>query len=125
VIMNLARNAIEAMARQGGELRISARREDAMTLIEVADTGPGIPERIRSRLFEAFAGGSRGTGLGLAIARELVRAHGGDLALVATGSHGSTFEMTLPNRDEGRRISNKRIPAGQDEADGRDLRQTA
>jgi len=125
VIMNLSRNALEAMARQGGELTISARREDALTVIEVADTGPGIPERIRSRLFEAFAGGSRGTGLGLAIARELMRAHGGELVLVETGPQGSTFRMTLPNRDEGRRISDKPSPATQDEADGRGLRQTA
>ena len=125
VIMNLARNAIDAMAREGGELDISARRDDTSTLIVVADTGPGIPERIRSRLFEAFADGSRGTGLGLAIARELMRAHGGDLVLAETGPEGSTFQMTLPSRDEGRRISNRRTPAGPGEADGRDLRQTA
>ena len=125
VVMNLARNAIEAMAREGGDLTISARREETHTEIEVADTGPGIPERLRSRLFEAFAGGSRGTGLGLAIARELMRAHGGELVLSQTGPEGSTFRMTLPNRDEGRRISDKRSPAAPGAEDDRGLRQTA
>jgi signal transduction histidine kinase len=125
VIMNLARNAVEAMAKNGGELTVSARRGETETVIEVADTGPGIPERIKSRLFEAFAGGSRGTGLGLAIARELMRAHGGELVLAETGPEGSTFRMTLPSRDEGRRTSNRRTRASRDEAGGPDLRQTA
>ncbi len=125
VLLNLARNAIDAMVKQGGELTFAAQRGDANTVIEVIDTGPGIPERIRSRLFEAFAGGARGTGLGLAIARELMRAHGGDLVLSSSGPEGSTFQMTLPSRDEGKRTSGKRTPAGTDEGDGPGLRQTA
>ncbi len=125
VIMNLTRNAVDAMARQGGDLTISASRGDTATSIDVADSGPGIPDRIRSRLFEAFSGGAGGTGLGLAIARELMRAHGGDLVLLATGPTGSTFRMTLPSRDAGRRISDKSTREARDGSDDQDLRQSA
>jgi signal transduction histidine kinase len=98
VLLNLARNAAEAMAETGGQLRFSASRDGALTTIEVADAGPGVPARVQTNLFEAFSEGSRGTGLGLAIARELMRAHGGDLVLAETGPQGSRFRITLPDR---------------------------
>ena len=98
----LARNAVEAMAEEGGELRIAARQREDATVIEVADSGPGLPERVRRHLFEAFSVGARGTGLGLAISRELARAHGGELELAATGEEGTAFAITLPRRDAGR-----------------------
>ena len=62
--------------------------------------GPGVPEKARAHLFQAFQGGARpgGTGLGLAIAAELVRAHGGSIALVDQAGPGARFEMTLPDR---------------------------
>ena len=68
--------------------------------IEIRDSGPGIPDKVRSRLFEAFQSAARrgGTGLGLAIAAELVRAHGGELKLSATGAEGSVFLFTIPDR---------------------------
>lgn len=70
-----------------------------MTILEISDTGPGVPVKAREHLFEAFQGSSRdgGTGLGLAIAAELVRAHGGDLNLVE-GTIGATFRITIPDR---------------------------
>ncbi len=97
VLLNLGRNAVEAMA-EGGTLRFDAARDDGTTRVIVRDSGPGLPARAREHLFEAFAGGARpgGTGLGLAIARELVRGHGGELVLVESGSHGTTFAFTLP-----------------------------
>ena len=57
-------------------------------MIELADTGQGIPEAAQAHLFEAFSGSTRpgGTGLGLPIAREIMRAHGGDIELVQTGA---------------------------------------
>lgn len=125
VVLNLARNAVEAMAQRGGELKIASRREEAVTLIDVSDNGPGIPERIRNRLFEAFSGGARGTGLGLAIARELMRAHGGDLVLAETGPDGSRFQMTLPNRDADKRTSDKRTQEARGGSGDQSLRQTA
>ena len=102
VLLNLARNALEAMAEKGGELAFTAGREEGVTVIEVADTGPGVAARVQGHLFEAFSEGSRGTGLGLAIARELMRAHGGELVLAQTGPEGTRFRITLPDRDAGR-----------------------
>lgn len=102
VLLNLARNAAEAMEGKGGELCFTASRDGALATIEVADSGPGVPARVQGHLFEAFSEGSRGTGLGLAIARELMRAHGGDLVLAETGPQGTRFRITLPDRGAGR-----------------------
>jgi signal transduction histidine kinase len=68
-------------------------------VIEVSDTGPGVSERARAHLFQAFQGSTRagGAGLGLAIAAELVRAHGGEMRLVP-GTIGATFSITIPDR---------------------------
>ncbi|MBT6509134.1 MAG: HAMP domain-containing histidine kinase, partial [Rhodospirillaceae bacterium] len=97
VLLNLTRNAAEAMGDKGGTIRVVTRRGEAMTQVEITDSGPGIPKRVQQQLFEAFAEGSRGTGLGLAIARELTRAHGGDLELLSTGSEGTRFGISLPD----------------------------
>jgi signal transduction histidine kinase len=98
--MNLGRNAAEAMAKAGGLVAITAWRTADRTVIEMADTGPGIPEGARAHLFEAFSGSARlgGTGLGLPIAREIMRAHGGEIALAHTGDDGTVFRLTLPAR---------------------------
>ena len=79
------------------QIRITGRREGIVVVIEVSDTGPGVPEKARAHLFEAFQGSTRpgGTGLGLAIAAELVRAHGGDIRLVE-GTIGATFRIDDP-----------------------------
>jgi signal transduction histidine kinase len=98
VLLNLCRNAVQAMG-DAGELSISAGRADGRIAIEIADTGPGLPARARERLFEPFTGSARagGTGLGLVIARDLVRAHGGDLSLARSGPEGTTFRVELPD----------------------------
>ena len=95
VLSNLGRNAIQAGASR---IEIGARREDGRVVIEVRDDGPGLSPRARERLFEPFAGSSRagGTGLGLAIARELMRAHGGDIRLERSTSEGTCFRLDLP-----------------------------
>jgi signal transduction histidine kinase len=99
VLSNLVRNAVEAGATR---VAVGARQETGPTgrraVIEIADNGPGLPELVRQRLFQPFAGTARngGTGLGLAIARDLARAHGGDLTLVSTGPEGTAFRLSLP-----------------------------
>jgi signal transduction histidine kinase len=95
VFLNLARNAVEAGAHR---LRFSAAREGGTIAIEIADDGPGLPPKARENLFRPFFGSARpgGSGLGLAIARELVRAHGGELTLASTTGAGTTFRLTLP-----------------------------
>jgi signal transduction histidine kinase len=105
VILNIARNAMQALeARAPNEpgrdqLRVTGQREGAVAVIEIADTGPGVSERARAHLFEAFQGSTRpgGSGLGLAIAAELVRAHGGEIRL-ADGTIGATFRIIIPDR---------------------------
>lgn len=100
VLANLVRNACQAIEATGrpGEVRITAGESETAWTIRVADTGPGLPPKAQEHLFAAFAGGARkgGTGLGLAIAAELVRGHGGRLALDTTGPEGTAFVVTLP-----------------------------
>jgi signal transduction histidine kinase len=101
VLSNLCRNAVQALESEGesaGEILLSARREGAVTVIEVADTGPGVPQKARAHLFEAFQSVARkgGSGLGLAIAAELVQAHGGQILLVKNEG-GATFRITIPD----------------------------
>jgi hypothetical protein len=99
-LANLVRNARQALAGhpEGGEIGIAAREEDAAWVIEVTDTGPGLPDKAREHLFTPFQGGARkgGSGLGLAIAAELVRGHGGRLELGHTGPEGTRFTLRLP-----------------------------
>jgi len=97
VFMNLIRNSVETMAGQGA-ICITACRSGNTVAIDVSDNGPGIPEQVKSHLFEPFIGSARpgGTGLGLATARDLVRAHGGELALAETGPQGTRFHIDLP-----------------------------
>jgi len=104
ILVNLLRNAREAIvSRPGGDglgkIEIGFERREADSLIRIVDNGPGVPERVRERLFQPFSGTTRqgGAGLGLAISRELAQGHGGDLTLAATGPEGSVFELTLPN----------------------------
>lgn len=100
VLMNLARNAIQAMAPggNGGRIAITAERSGTSVVIEFSDNGPGLPDQAREHLFEAFTGSARagGTGLGLAIAKELVMAHGGDLSLLKSDGTGTVFRIELP-----------------------------
>jgi signal transduction histidine kinase len=103
ILANLLRNAREAIEhqegrRRSGRVEVTLIQGEAQSIIQVSDNGPGVPERVRERLFQPFGGSGRpgGVGLGLAIARELAQGHGGDLVLVASGPSGSTFELRLP-----------------------------
>jgi signal transduction histidine kinase len=105
VMLNLVRNAAQALEsnpnsdRSSMQIRVSGRREGAVAILEVSDTGPGVPQKTREHLFEAFQTSGRpgGSGLGLAIAAELVRAHGGNIQLVE-GTIGATFRIVIPDR---------------------------
>jgi signal transduction histidine kinase len=95
VLENLARNASESGART---CTIKAAPNGAGLRIVVSDDGPGLPPKARANLFAPFSGSARpgGTGLGLAIAREIMRAHGGDIALERSNASGTEFALTLP-----------------------------
>lgn len=94
---NIARNAIEAGAQR---VDVRAERRDSTLCLWISDDGPGLPPRARDNLFQPFAGTVKqgGSGLGLAIARDLVRAHGGDLRLEDSTATGTTFRIELPLR---------------------------
>ena len=105
VLVNLGRNALQALDGDQDpsvvrRLVVGAARTGDKVSIRVEDTGPGVPERARTHLFQAFQGAARpgGTGLGLAIAAELVRAHGGTIMLVDMAGPGAVFEIVIPDR---------------------------
>jgi signal transduction histidine kinase len=95
VFLNLISNAIEAMP-SGGQITISAELNGEGILMEVSDTGPGIPESVRARLFQPFVtSGKNGLGLGLALSRQTLLDHGGDL-WVENNNRGACFRLRLP-----------------------------
>jgi signal transduction histidine kinase len=97
VLSNLGQNAIQAGASR---IEVSAERLDGRLRVRVTDNGPGLPPRAREHLFQPFTGSARagGTGLGLAIARDLVRAHGGEIRLESSTAEGTSFCFELPLR---------------------------
>lgn len=97
VLLNLAGNARDAM-ESGGSLRIVVGRRDGMGHISLEDSGPGIPEEIRDRLFEPFVthGKKGGTGLGTAISKKIVEDMGGRIWFDSVRGRGTTFHVQLP-----------------------------
>jgi two-component system, NtrC family, sensor histidine kinase HydH len=95
VFSNLITNALEAMPR-GGKIRITAREAGDCALIEIEDSGPGIPPEIYGRLFDPFVTARKkdGLGLGLALSRRTVRDHGGDMWIEP--ARGARFLICLP-----------------------------
>lgn len=95
VLLNLVKNALEAMA-DGGVLSLRARDDDGMhVVIDVSDTGAGIPDGVD--VFEPFLTTKReGTGLGLPVARQIVAGHGGELTYRSVAGVGTTFSVRLP-----------------------------
>ena len=95
IFFNLIANAFEAMPG-GGTVRIGARKTGRSVLVELEDTGPGIPACIYDRLFEPFvtSGKEDGLGLGLALARQTVRNYGGDMWIEPAA--GARFVIRLP-----------------------------
>ncbi len=95
VFVNLGRNAFDAGA---STVTVKAQNGGNFLVVGVSDNGPGVPADVAAQLFKPFTTGGRagGAGLGLCIARDLVRCHGGEIALAETGAQGTTFRFTLP-----------------------------
>lgn len=98
VIWNLLRNAAEAIGSQPGDIRVSATRDGAMALIEVSDTGPGVPPESIGKIFEPFfTTKNGGTGLGLATCHAIASDHHGLLEVSSPPGQGATFSLRLPS----------------------------
>ena len=103
LVLNLLENAVFHTPR-GTAVRATARRENAAAVLEVADTGPGVPADLRDRVFERFVraegdargGGGTGTGLGLAIVRAVSDRHGGEVDVGDEPGGGARFSVRLP-----------------------------
>jgi signal transduction histidine kinase len=108
VVLNLVTNARDAMKPQGGTLTIGLRERERAIEISVADTGSGIPEAIRDKIFEPFVttkgalgtNQTPGTGLGLSVSYGIVRDHGGEIIVDSTVGRGTTMIVRLPIVDE-------------------------
>ena len=103
IVDNLISNAVK-FTPPGGAISVRARALSGEAVIEVMDSGPGVPAEERESIFNLFFRGRtksessvKGSGLGLAIARELVEAHGGQITVVG-GASGGHFRVTLPRR---------------------------
>jgi two-component system sensor histidine kinase GlrK len=104
ILDNLLSNAIKFTPR-GGNISIHARREREQLVIDVMDSGPGIPPEERNRIFEAFYQGKtpqgghvKGTGIGLSVVTEFVNAHGGSIEILEAAAGGAHFRVRLPLR---------------------------
>lgn len=102
VLINLIDNAVK-YTQDGSHIRISAKREDQMVRVEVADDGPGIPDEAKARLFEMFftaeisrGDSRRGLGLGLSLCKSIVHAHDGSIGVQDNWPKGTVFYFTLP-----------------------------
>jgi signal transduction histidine kinase len=96
-LLNLSINALEAMP-EGGEFHVSWKQEEDEVVIALRDTGPGIQDSIKKRIFDPyFSTKNTGSGMGLAFCDKIVRQHSGSIDL-DTNPHGSTFYVKLPIR---------------------------
>jgi signal transduction histidine kinase len=96
-ILNIATNAVEAM-NGDGDLRLQLEQEAKQAHITVADTGPGIPDSLREKIFELYYTTKKnGSGLGLPMAFRAVQLHGGTIRIDSTSQRGAVFHICLPN----------------------------
>ena len=104
VIINIVNNAVK-YTPEGSDICLSAKKENSMVRIEIADNGPGISDEAKQRLFDMFytvntgsagADSRRGLGLGLSLCKSIVEAHGGSITVHDNQPHGSVFSFTLP-----------------------------
>jgi two-component system sensor histidine kinase BaeS len=96
-LLNLMLNAMQAMPEGGGEIILAARSQNGRAVIEVTDTGRGIPAADVPQVFDAYYSKKKGgTGLGLAIVKRLVEEHGGRISVTSELGKGSVFKVDLP-----------------------------
>jgi PAS domain S-box-containing protein len=95
VILNIAKNGIEAMS-SGGALTITSAREMGRVLVQIADTGEGIPAEVRDKIFQPFYSSKpKGSGLGLAISQKIMAAHQGEITIESEPHQGTRVTLSL------------------------------
>ncbi|MBK5188514.1 MAG: hypothetical protein JJD97_09715, partial [Gemmatimonadaceae bacterium] len=101
VLLNLLTNASQAMTPAGGgSLRIESRQDGDRVLLDITDSGPGIPADVRAHIFEPFfTTKADGTGLGLSVSYGIIAAHGGTITIPKSNAEGTTFRVSLPAYD--------------------------
>ncbi len=98
VFSNLFINAVQAMEKNGGELNVTITPENESVVIEIKDTGDGIPPKNLDKIFEPyFSTKETGTGLGLAIVKKIIDDHNGAIAVESELNEGTKFTVKLPN----------------------------
>ena len=98
VFLNMVQNAKEAMPK-GGTLTVRTERKEKKVLIRIQDTGVGIPDEIRNKIFEAFFTTKqkvKGVGLGLSVCYGIIKDHGGAIRVESEEGKGSIFTISLP-----------------------------
>ena len=106
VFLNMINNALDAMEKKGGVLKISTRLEESHIVIEIADNGPGIPKANLQRIFDPFFTTKpvgKGTGLGLSICYGIIKNLGGEISIQSAVDVGTTFFVKIPlsKKDDG------------------------
>ena len=99
-LVNLCRNAIEAMP-EGGSIDLLTRTRGDQVVLEIIDTGKGMDEKTRAQMFQAFfSTRSGGSGLGLPTVRRIVEAHHGHIVCESEPGKGTRFTISLPARSD-------------------------
>ncbi|NIR48327.1 HAMP domain-containing protein [candidate division KSB1 bacterium] len=98
VLINLIENAFDSMKEKSdGQVNVKTRRQDEKVLLEVSDTGSGIPDDLKQKIFEPYVSTKKsGVGLGLAIVKRVVEEHGGKISVASREGKGTTFHIELP-----------------------------
>jgi signal transduction histidine kinase/CheY-like chemotaxis protein len=109
---NLVLNAVDAMPK-GGQLTLRTSVPDGQVMIEVIDTGTGIPEPIRQKIFDPFftTKGPKGTGLGLSMAYGILARHSGRITVESEEGRGTTFRLSFPPSDQVAAVAAEPTPA--------------
>jgi len=110
VLVNLMLNAAQAMGGEG-ELILDLSQEDGQQVLQIRDTGDGIPKEIRGQIFDPFfstKGTGQGTGLGLSVCRKLMEDHGGTITLEDSSSKGASFHLVFPRAESEKSFDNCR-----------------
>jgi PAS domain S-box-containing protein len=113
VFLNIALNALQAMAEKGGRLEIRATDKGKFVEVEFIDTGSGIPDSIKNKIFDPlFTTKAKGVGLGLSVCKTIIERHEGDIKVKSRVGKGTTFTLSLPTE---KILANSAVTKGGDD----------